>query len=161
MKIIANFEDVFFLETQNLTFTSAIKHNIKTKDELPVHAKSYRYPFCHRKEVQRQISKMLEQGIIRHSSSPWTSPVWVVTKKLDASGQKKWRLVIDYRKLNEKTIDDRYPIPNITDILDKLGRCMYFTTLVSTRLKSTKRTFRKQHLVSKTDTMSFYECPSV
>lgn len=48
---------------------------------------------------------------------------------MDASGNKKWRLVIDYRKLNEKTIDDRYPIPNITDILDKLGRCMYFTTL--------------------------------
>ena len=72
---------------------------------------------------------MLEQGIIRHSVSPWTSPVWIVPKKMDFSGQKKWRLVIDYRKLNEKTIDDRYPIPNITDILDKLGRCNYFSTL--------------------------------
>ena len=41
----------------------------------------------------------------------------------------KWRLVIDYRKLNLKTIEDRYPIPNITEILDKLGRCQYFTTL--------------------------------
>lgn len=38
-------------------------------------------------------------------------------------------MVIDYRKLNEKTISDRYPLPNITDILDKLGKCMYFTTL--------------------------------
>lgn len=50
-------------------------------------------------------------------------------KKDDASGLKKWRLVVDYRKLNEKTIDDRFPIPNIEEILDKLGRCMYFTTL--------------------------------
>lgn len=66
---------------------------------------------------------MLNQGIIRASQSPYSSPVWVVPKKLDTSGQKKWRLVIDYRKLNEKTVDDRYPIPNITDILDKLGRC--------------------------------------
>lgn len=46
-------------------------------------------------------------------------------EKLDSSDQKKWRLVRNYRKLNEKTIDNRYPIPN-TDILDKLGRCMYF-----------------------------------
>lgn len=34
-----------------------------------------------------------------------------------------------YRKLNDKTIGDRYPLPNITDLLDKLGRCQYFTTL--------------------------------
>ncbi|GJQ74985.1 hypothetical protein Trydic_g17515 [Trypoxylus dichotomus] len=64
------------------------------------------------------------------SQSPWSSPIWIVPKKLDASGQQKWRIaVIDYRKVNEKTIDDRYPLPNINDILDKLGRCNYFTTL--------------------------------
>lgn len=129
MKLISQYDDIFFLEGNQLSFTSAIKHTIKTKDEVPIHAKSYRYPFCHRDEVKRQIAQLLDQGIIRHSNSPWTSPVWIVPKKLDASGKKKWRLVIDYRKLNEKTIDDRYPIPNITDILDKLGRCMYFTTL--------------------------------
>src|SRR5436189_3800851 len=39
------------------------------------------------------------------------------------------QIVIKMRKLNEKTIDDKYPIPNINDILDKLGRCKYFTTL--------------------------------
>ncbi|GBP10217.1 Retrovirus-related Pol polyprotein from transposon 297 [Eumeta japonica] len=50
-------------------------------------------------------------------------------RKADASGKTKWRLVIDYRKLNEVTVDDRYPIPNIDEILDKLGRCQYFTTL--------------------------------
>lgn len=72
---------------------------------------------------------MLDQNIIRHSSSPWSSPIWVVPKKPDASGEKKWRLVVDYRKVNEKTIDDRYPIPNITEVLDKLGKCNYFTTL--------------------------------
>lgn len=48
---------------------------------------------------------------------------------MDASRKKKWRLVVDYRKLNEQTIDDRYPIPNISDILDKLGKSNYFTTL--------------------------------
>ena len=72
---------------------------------------------------------MLDQGIIRHSISPWSSPVWVVPKKIDASGKQKWRVVIDYRKLNELTVDDKYPLPNISDLLDQLGKCQYFSTL--------------------------------
>lgn len=50
-------------------------------------------------------------------------------KKIDSTGEQKYRLVIDYRKLNDKTIEDKYPLPNIDDILDKLGRAQYFTTL--------------------------------
>lgn len=129
IKVLAKHENTFFQEGANLSFSDAIKHRIKTTDDLPCYTKSYRYPFCHKEEVQKQISGMLEQGIIRPSTSPWVSPIWIVPKKVDASGQRKWRLVIDYRKLNLKTIDDRYPIPNITEILDKLGRCQYFTTL--------------------------------
>lgn len=72
---------------------------------------------------------MLEEGIIRPSQSPWSSPIWIVPKKLDASGKQKWRICVDYRGINAKTIDDRYPLPNITDILDKLGRCTYFSTI--------------------------------
>jgi hypothetical protein len=72
---------------------------------------------------------MLENGIIRPSQSPWSSPIWIVPKKMDASGKTKWRIVVDYRKINEKTVDDRYPLPNINNILDKLGKCQYFTTL--------------------------------
>ena len=53
----------------------------------------------------------------------------IVSKKKDASNKQKFRMVIDYRKLNAKTIDDKFPIPNITEVLDKLGRNVYFTTL--------------------------------
>nr|XP_018911345.1 PREDICTED: transcription initiation factor TFIID subunit 1-like [Bemisia tabaci] len=83
----------------------------------------------HKAEIQKQIQSMLDQGIIRPSYSPWSSPLWVVPKKLDASGKPKWRVVIDYRKLNAKTVGDKYPLPNIGDLLDKIGRCNYFTTL--------------------------------
>uniref|UniRef100_A0A0K8WBI5 RNA-directed DNA polymerase n=1 Tax=Bactrocera latifrons TaxID=174628 RepID=A0A0K8WBI5_BACLA len=72
---------------------------------------------------------MLEQKIICHSTSPYSAPIWVVPKKLDASGKDKWRIVVDYRKLNNITVDDKYPIPNMDEILDKLGRCLYFTTI--------------------------------
>lgn len=128
-KLVLEFANIFHTEDRNLTFTNGIKHEIKTTDELPVYTKTYRYPYIHKEEVQRQVQDMLDQNIIRPSYSPWSSPVWIVPKKTDASGQKKWRLVVDYRKLNEKTINDKYPIPNISEILDKLGKSMYFTTL--------------------------------
>lgn len=127
--VVQNNQNCFFLEGDPLTFTSAIKHRIETTDEIPVHAKTYRYPHCHEKEIAKQIEKMLQQNVIRHSNSPWSSPIWVVPKKLDASQTPKWRIVIDYRKVNEKTICDRYPIPNIVEILDKLGKCNYFSVI--------------------------------
>lgn len=127
--LCARYADVFYIEGEPLTFTNKIKHRIKTVDEFPVYTKSYRYPYVHRQEVKDQIAKMLDQNIIRPSDSAWSSPIWVVPKKGDASGKTKWRIVVDFRKVNEKTIDDKYPIPNITDVLDKLGKCQYFTTL--------------------------------
>lgn len=130
IKLIKHFSHIFYNENNNnLTFTNATKHVIRTTDEVPIRAKSYRYPYIHKEEVEKQINEMLESGIIRHSNSPYSAPVWIVPKKEDNSGKRKWRIVIDYRKLNEVTIDDRYPIPNIDDILGKLGRCQYFTTL--------------------------------
>jgi len=129
IKLCREFSDIFYEPNTKLSFTSKIKHEIKTTDEIPVHTKSYRYPYVHKEEVRKQINEMLEKNIIRPSSSPWSSPIWIVPKKMDASGKQKWRIVVDYRKINEKTISDRYPIPNINDILDKLGRAQYFSTL--------------------------------
>lgn len=128
-RLCTEYSDVFYLEGETLSFTNDIKHHIRTTDDTPIYCKTYRYPYVHKEEVQNQIKSMLDQNIIRPSSSPYNAPVWVVPKKSDASGKVKWRLVIDFRRLNEKTIDDKYPIPNINDILDKLGRCLYFTTL--------------------------------
>jgi hypothetical protein len=50
------------------------------------------------------------------------SPLLVVQKKEDASGEKKWRLVVDFHKLNEKSVGDVYPLPDIMEILDQLGQ---------------------------------------
>jgi len=53
----------------------------------------------------------------------------VVPKKSDASGEKRWRLVIDYWKLNEKTVGDAYPLPDVTEILDHLGQSKSFSCI--------------------------------
>lgn len=128
-KLCYDYRDIFYCEGIPLTFTNQIKHEIRTIDDIPIYTKSYRFPHVYKSEVKKQIDSMLDQNIIRHSTSPWSSPIWIVPKKMDNSGKRKFRIVIDYRKLNEKSIPDKFPIPNITDILDKLGRSQYFTTL--------------------------------
>lgn len=100
-----------------------------TGNSVPIVSKTYRYPEIHKSEVNRQVFKMLRDEIIRPSISPWSSPLWVVPKKLDASGNRKWRVVIDYRKLNNVTVGDAYPLPNISEILDQLSHSQYFTIL--------------------------------
>jgi len=90
-----------------------------TNDDIPIHQKVYPYPAAYTEEVNKQITELLDNGIIRPSHSAWTAPVWVVPKKSDASGEKKFRMVIDYRKLNQKTIVDRYPMPEINYVIDE------------------------------------------
>ncbi|XP_036149749.1 uncharacterized protein LOC118647910 [Monomorium pharaonis] len=125
--IITEFHDIFTLPGDPLPLTKLIEHEIKTSDEIPVNTKQYRYPPIHQEEIKKQIKDMLAKGIIQESDSPYNSPLWIVPKKQDASGKPKWRLVIDFRKLNEKTIQDAYPLPNIDEILDQLGNARYFS----------------------------------
>ena len=124
-----NYSDIFYNDKSDLTFTNAVKHNIRLTDETPVYAKSYRYPYAMKDEIQKQIKKLLDNKIIRPSISPYSAPVWIVPKKIDASGEKKFRMVVDYRKLNEKTVTEKYPVPRIDEILDNLGKCVYFSTI--------------------------------
>lgn len=53
----------------------------------------------------------------------------MVPKKLDSSGKQKWRVVVDFRKLNEMTEQDAYPLPNQYDILAHLGNAKFFSAL--------------------------------
>lgn len=64
-----------------------------------------------------------------HSKSPWNSPLLVVLKKPGPDGKKRWRVVFDFRKLNQVTTKDAFSLPRIDEILDQLGHARYFTTL--------------------------------
>jgi putative transposase len=69
-----------------------------------------------RTEINRQIQDMLRADIIELSDGVYTSPVFLVPKK-DSS----FRMVVDYRKLNQQTIPENFPMQNITDSLQALG----------------------------------------
>jgi hypothetical protein len=75
-------------------------------------------------ELKKQVSEMLSSGIINKSNSPWAFPV-VLALKSDGS----WRFCVDYSKLNQKTIRDSFPLPNIEEYLDRLSKAKVFTVL--------------------------------
>ncbi|PNF23780.1 hypothetical protein B7P43_G16801 [Cryptotermes secundus] len=132
LEICEDFHDIFYLEGDKLSHTDLIKHSIPTPaldENRAINVRPYRLPEAHKEEVNRQINKLLDDGIIAPSRSAFNSPLLLVPKKADASGKVKWRVVIDFRKLNEWTVGDAYPLPNITDILDQLGKAKYFSTV--------------------------------
>lgn len=125
--LLAKHCDLFQLPGDTLNCTNTMKHKIATTDDLPINTKQYRYPPIHKDEIDKQVKELLNNEIIQPSESPYNSPLWIVPKKPDSKGNKRWRMVIDYRSLNEKTIGDAYPLPNITEILDQLGSAKYFS----------------------------------
>lgn len=60
---------------------------------------------------------------------PLNEPLILAKKNSDVSGKEKFRIVIDFRALNEMTLNEFHPLPNITEILDQLGQCELFSVI--------------------------------
>jgi transposase InsO family protein len=123
-EMIFKYRHVFSWCDYDIGKTNVMKHGIDTGDARPIKSHAYKQPAHLRTEIDKQIEEMLEHGIIEPSKSPWASPIILVKKK---NGQ--YRFCIDFRKLNELTRKDAYPLPRIDEILDALGGAKIFTTL--------------------------------
>ena len=108
--------------------TNATEHTIRLVDNTPFRMKQYPIPFHSREAVAKEMEEMLKTGVIRHSDSPYASPINVVKKK---GG--KISLCIDFRKLNSITIFDAEPIPTLDELLVKIEGAKYFTKLDLTK----------------------------
>lgn len=97
---------------------------INLNDSKPVQFRPYRASPTDRQKIREIVDELLESGIIRESNSPYSSPALLVNKK---NGEK--RLCIDYRALNKVTVKDKYPMPRIEDLIDRLQGCRVFTSL--------------------------------
>ena len=100
-----------------------VPHSVDTGESKPISQIPYRAGYKERQVIEEHVKKMLDDGIIKDSKSPWASPVVLVNKK-DGS----IRFCVDYRKLNAVTSKDVYPIPRIDDSLNALGGMKYFST---------------------------------
>ena len=90
----------------------------------PISQKAYRTPLHKQRLIEDCLDEMLCDGVIQPSSSPWASPVTLVPKR-DGST----RFCVDYRRLNEVTIKDTYPLPVISDIFDQVAGSVVYSTL--------------------------------
>ncbi|GFW67761.1 retrovirus-related Pol polyprotein from transposon gypsy [Trichonephila clavipes] len=106
------------------TASTDVTMRIILKDEEPVCQPPRRLAFTERQEVNKQIEEWLNEGIICPSSAEYASPI-VMVKKKDGSS----RMCIDYRKLNQKLVKDKFPLPIIEDVLDTLQEAKVYSTL--------------------------------
>lgn len=128
-KICAKYADIFHLEGDPLTVTNLYKQKIHLKkDATSVYVKPYRLPQSQKSEIQKQVRKMQSEGIIEEATSEFSSPLLIVPKKC-VNGEKKFRVVIDYRLLNKQVRDEKMPLPCIAEILDSLSGAIYFSHL--------------------------------
>jgi hypothetical protein len=122
--LLGSFADIF-AESTGLPPARARDHRIILKpDAPPVAVRPYRYPAAQKDELERQCTAMIEQGIIRHSESTFSSLVLLV-KKSDGS----WWFCVDYRALNALTVKDVFPIPIVDELLDELHDARFFSKL--------------------------------
>lgn len=129
-KLCEKFNEAFQLEGDPLRHTDVINHEIDLKPgTTPIFTRQYRIPESQKEEIQRQLDELESRGIIEKSNSPWNSPLLLVPKKDGEKGEKKYRLVIDYRRLNAVTQPLSYPIPLVDEIIDQMQGAIIFTTL--------------------------------
>lgn len=108
----------------NLTRTSVLEHFIDTGNSDPIKQKYYPVSPYVQKEIDKELNRMLNLGVIQSSSSPWSNPI-VSVKKPDGSV----RLCLDSRKLNNVTKKDAYPLPHIAGILGRFEGTRYVSKI--------------------------------
>lgn len=115
---------VFSVGEGDLGRTHLTLHQIDTGDAKPVKLPPRRIPIHLQHEVSEHLKQMLTNDIIQPSNSPWAAPVVLVRKRCGGL-----RFCVDYRKLNDVTRKDAYPLPRIDDALDSLNKACWFSTL--------------------------------
>ena len=124
LNLLEKYEDRFAGVSAAPPPSDLIQHHIDTDGSKPIKSGPARASYIEQIEINKQVDTMLKAGIIVHSESPWASRV-VMVKKKDGT----LRFCVDYRKLNELTTKDSYPVPIPRDIFDSMEGSSYFSTL--------------------------------
>lgn len=125
-EILKEFADVTPSELQkNLLPRRAIDHKIDIVPgaKPPARAPTRMSPL-ELAELRKQLTELLDAGFIQPSKAPYGAPV-LFQKKQDGS----LRMCVDYRALNKVTVKNKYPVPLVADLFDRLSKASFFTKL--------------------------------
>ncbi|KAJ9539497.1 hypothetical protein OSB04_032230 [Centaurea solstitialis] len=123
--VVCEFPDVFPEDLPGIPPERQVEFRIDlVPGAAPVAKTPYRLAPPEMQELSNQLEELLEKGFIRPSSSPWGAPILFVKKK-DGT----LRMCIDYRELNKLTVKNRYPLPRIDDLFDKLQGAAWFSKI--------------------------------
>ena len=123
-RLLEKYKDVFAAVSTAPPPSNIFHHHIDTQSAQPIKSGPARASFPEQQEIKKQINAMLKAGIITYSESPWASRV-VMVKKKDGT----LRFCVDYRRLNDETVKDSYPVPRPRDMFDAMEGSKYFSTL--------------------------------
>ena len=112
MALLHEYSDCFSNSLSDIGKTSLLSSTIETKDEIPVRSRPYKTSPEMKAAIEEKVQELLDSDIIEYSNSKFSSPMLLVKKPNGT-----YRLVVDYRKLNEKIKDVAFPLPLISDIV--------------------------------------------
>ena len=119
------FQDVFLEDLPGIPYECEIDFGIDLNPNTkPISVPPYRMAPSELKVLKLQLKDLLDKGFIQPIISPWGAPVFFIRKK-DGT----LRMCIDYRQLNEVTIKNKYPLPRIDDLFDKLHGSIFFSKI--------------------------------
>ena len=142
-KLKEKYPKVFLVSSQDIRHTNLVTMHVDTDDNPPICQKPYTLPLKHYSWVQQKIKTLEHVGVIKKSISPWTSPIVVVPKKSTSGEPTRWRMCVDFRKINElqpkmQRVDKHtntqgnlslIPLPKIDEMYANLHGAKIFTTL--------------------------------
>ena len=123
LTVLDKYSDVF---SDKPGLYQGVQHSIPVSPDFrPRRLKEYKIPEKIKPEVMRQIQELLDLGIIQKSNSPMASPLVCILK--GPAGRDGVRLAVDFRYLNRYTVSDAYPIPDVQDIVQKIGNSRWLS----------------------------------
>ncbi|GBM17047.1 Retrovirus-related Pol polyprotein from transposon 297 [Araneus ventricosus] len=123
-ELLQEFQNLFSTSDSDVGRCNMTQNRINTGNHPTIKQYPRRLPLAKKEEAEHLVKEMVDNGIIEESSGPWASPIVLVKKK-----DRSTRFCVDYRKLNEITIKDSYPLPRIDDTLYALNGSQWFPTL--------------------------------
>src|SRR3989442_11297372 len=123
--VVREFPDVFPEELPGLPPDRGVEMTIEVVPGMaPISVTPYRMAPLELEELKKQLQELLDKGFIRPSVSPWGAPVLFVKKK-DGT----MRMCIDYRRMNQATVKNKYPLPRMDDLFDQLQGAKVFSKI--------------------------------